>query len=522
MHKAQTNRREFLKTTGCGLAALSLGTALFSCAGKRSRPNIIFIMSDDHAAHAISCYGSKINQTPHLDRLAQEGMRFENCFCTNSICAPSRATILTGKYSHLNGVLDNRQSFDGSQPTFPRLLQQAGYQTAMVGKWHLKSDPTGFDYWNILPGQGDYYNPDLIEMGERKQYPGYATDIITDIALNWLTKRDSQKPFCLLYHHKAPHRNWMPCPKHLNLYDNEEIPEPSTLFHDHATKSQAAFEQEMTIEKHLMDGHDLKFMPETEQETEEVRMWLREIGRLTPEQRKAWDKAYSDENAAYKKANLEGEALTRWKYQRYIKDYLRVVASVDENVGRVLDFLDENDLTQNTMVIYCSDQGFFLGDHGWFDKRFMYEESLRMPLLIRYPEEITAGAVNSDIVLNLDFAPTFLDYAGISVPTEFQGVSIKPILQRRTPTDWRQAMYYHYYEFPGAHSVKKHYGIRTKTHKLIHFYDDIDAWELYDLFKDPAELNNVYSDSAYIEVVEQLKADMRALQEKYQDVEAIR
>ncbi len=521
MSSSKTNRREFLKTTGLGLTALSLSDGLLSSTGKGTRPNIIFIMSDDHAAHALSCYGSKINQTPHLDRLAQEGMRFDNCFCTNSICAPSRAVILTRKYSHLNGILDNRLKFDGTQQTFPKLLQQAGYQTAMIGKWHLKSDSTGFDYWNILPGQGDYYNPDLIAMGERKQYPGYVTDIITDIALDWLTRRDSQKPFCLMYQHKAPHRNWMPGPKYLNLYDNEEIPEPATLFDDYATKSRAAFEQEMTIEKHLWDGHDLKFIPETAKATEDSRLWLREIGRLTPEQRKLWDEAYEAENKAFKEAKLTGKDLTRWKYQRYIKDYLRSVASIDENVGRLLDYLDENDLAKNTIVVYTSDQGFYLGDHGWFDKRFMYEESLRMPLLVRYPEEIMAGSVNTDIVLNLDFAPTFLDYAGVSTPADMQGVSMKPILHGKTPADWRQAMYYHYYEFPGAHSVKKHYGIRTQTHKLIHFYDDIDAWELYDLIKDPEELKNVYDDPTYSEVVKQLKADLKALQEKYQDTEAM-
>jgi len=504
--KRQT-RRQFLKTVtavaGSTVAMpwLSSCVTLAQTARAKTRPNIIFIMADDHASHALSCYGSKINTTPNLDRLAKEGMLFKNCFCTNSICAPSRAVILTGKYSHINGVIDNRVKFDPTQQTFPKLLQKAGYETAMIGKWHLKTDPTGFDYWNILPGQGRYYNPILIEMGQRKKYTGYVTDIITDHALNWLKSRKSDKPFCLMFHQKAPHREWEPGPKYLKLYDGIEIPEPETLFDDYSNRGRAAKEQDMTIKKTL-NARDLKLVAPKN---------------LTPEQRKAWDAAYNPKNKAFEQANLQGKDLIRWKYQRYIKDYLRCIASVDENVGRILNYLDETGLAENTIVIYTSDQGFYLGDHGWFDKRFMYEESLRMPLLVRYPKEIKPRSVNDNIVLNLDFAPTFLDFAGVPIPKDMQGRSIRPLLQGKTPPDWRTSMYYHYYEYPAVHSVKRHYGIRTKRYKLIHFYYDIDEWELYDLQKDPHELNNVYNDPTYADVVKLLKEQLKKLRKKYGD-----
>jgi arylsulfatase A-like enzyme len=363
-------RREFLKTLGFMAGSASALSILPSrdSIGQitdtgRKRPNIIFIMTDDHASHALSCYESKINKTPNLDRIAKEGMLFNNSFCTNSICAPCRAVILTGRYSHINGVIDNRKKFDGSQQTFPKLLQNVGYETAMVGKWHLKTDPTGFDYWNVLPGQGTYYNPIMIEMGRRKKYTGYTTDIITYHALKWLKERTGEKPFCLMYHHKAPHRAWEPGPKYLTMYDGVTIPEPENLFDDYSNRGRAAKEQDMSIEK-TMNDRDLKFVPPKN---------------LTPEQKKLWDATYEPKNEAFRKANLKGKELVRWKYQRYIKDYLRCIASVDENVGRLLDYLDESGLTKNTVVVYTSDQGFYLGDHGWFDKRFMYEESLRMP-----------------------------------------------------------------------------------------------------------------------------------------------
>jgi arylsulfatase A-like enzyme len=505
--KRQT-RREFLRTLGVLAGSAGVLSVLShkaragqTAAEAKARPNIIFIMTDDHAAQAMSCYGSKVNKTPNLDRIAHEGMRFTNCFCTNSICAPSRAVILTGKYSHLNGLIDNNVRFDGSQPTAPKLLQQAGYETAIIGKWHLQSDPTGFDYWNILPGQGVYYNPVMIEMGQRKKHPGYVTDILTDHVLAWLKERKGDKPFYLMFHHKAPHREWEPDPKHLALYEDQQLPEPATLFDDQAGRGRAAKEQDMTIAK-TMNDKDLKLVP---------------LDGLTPEQKAEWDAAYGPRNKAFKEANPQGKDLVRWKYQRYIKDYLRCIASVDDNVGRLLDYLDESGLAQNTVVVYCSDQGFYLGDHGWFDKRFMYEESLRMPLLVRYPQEIRPGSVNDDIALNLDFAETFLDYAGVPAPADMQGRSLRPLLQGRTPQDWRTSMYYHYYEYPAVHSVKRHYGVRTQRYKLIHFYHDIDEWELYDLKTDPDEMHNIYSEPQYADVVKELKAELSRLRTQYHD-----
>jgi len=473
--KRTYTRREALRHLGVLGAASMLGLGGWK-GGKawgapRKRPNIVFIMADDHASHALSCYGSKINKTPNLDRIAQEGMRLDNCFCTNSICAPSRAAILTGKYSHLNGVINNRVKFDGTQQTFPKLLQQAGYQTAMVGKWHLKTAPTGFDYWKILPGQGLYHDPIMIEMGEKKKFEGYVTDLITDAAMGFVKNRDKDKPFCLMYHHKAPHRSWMPDEKHAHMYDDRDIPTPETFDDDYAGRGTAAKEAEMRVADHLNEK-DVKIAPPDG---------------LTPEQ------------------------LKHWKYQRYIKDYLRVIASVDDNVGRFLDFLEAEGLVEDTVVIYTSDQGFYLGDHGWFDKRFMYEESLRMPFLIRYPREIAPGAVSDAMVLNVDFAPTFLDFAGVAVPGDMQGRSIRPVLGGKTPGDWRTSMYYQYFEYPAVHMVRKHYGVRTERYKLIHYYGDVDEWELFDLEKDPHELHSVYDDPGYADTAATLKAELTRL-----------
>ena len=409
--------------------------------------------------------------------------------------------ILTGKYSHLNGHIDNSKKFDGTQQTGPKLLQQAGYETAIIGKWHLVTDPTGFDYWHILPGQGVYYNPPMIEMGKRTKHQGYVTEILTDLALQWLKGRKGDKPFYLMFHHKAPHREWEPAPKYLTLYDDKEIPEPATLFDDYSGRGRAAHEQDMTIAK-TMTNRDVKLVGPNN---------------LTPEQKAKWDAAYEPKIKAFKEANPQGKDLVRWKYQRYMHDYLACIASVDESVGRVLDYLEESGLADNTIVIYTSDQGFYLGEHGWFDKRFMYEESLQMPLLVRYPKEIKAGSVNKDIVMNLDFAETFLDYAGARVPEDMQGVSMRPLLQGRTPSDWRKSMYYHYYEYPAVHSVKRHYGVRTERYKLIHFYNDIDEWELYDLKSDPDEMRNVYNDPAYADTVKELTAELKRLREKYKD-----
>ncbi len=518
MQKTKTSRREFLKRTALGASALMIPSAFLNC-GRSSRPNILFIMTDDHASQAIGCYGSNINQTPNIDRLAAEGMRFANSFVTNSICAPSRAVMLTGKYSHINGQIDNKVTFDGRQMTFPKLLQQAGYQTAIIGKWHLKSDPTGFDYWSVLPDQGQYYNPDFIELGTLKNYVGYATDLITDFSLDWLDHRDRSRPFCLLLHHKAPHRNWMPDEKHLSMYNERDIPLPETFFDDYATRSDAARQQEMTIAQHANLAYDLK-VPAAGDSTNLKGLQLayfNDLKRMTPQQRQAWEAAYNPRNDAFKKANLQGRELVEWKYQAYIKDYLRCIASVDDNVGRVLDYLQDSGLAENTLVVYTSDQGFYLGEHGWFDKRFMYEESLRMPLIMRYPKEIRGGTVNHDLVLNLDFAPTFVDLAGMKIPDAMQGRSLRRLLNGRTPKDWREAIYYHYYEYPGWHQVKRHYGLRTRRYKLIHFYYDIDAWEFYDLEQDPHELNNLYHHADYQEIIQNLTAQLRMLQRHYGD-----
>ena len=497
------SRNEFLKAAGLGAASLALPRKLAAAEtsdGGAQRPNILFIFTDDHASHAIGAYGSKINQTPNLDRIANEGMRFDNCFCTNSICAPSRAVILTGKHNHLNGMTTNATTFDGSQQTFPKLLQKAGYQTAMLGKWHLKSDPTGFDFWNVLIGQGPYYNPPLKTPEGTVKHTGYTTDILTDIALDWMeNKRDKTKPFVMMYQHKAPHRNWQPDPKHLHMYDDVTIPEPATLFDDYANRTSAAHLQEMAVATDLT-ADDLKLVPP---------------GNLTPEQLDVWMKAYGPKNRAFINAGLEGDELIRWKYQRYLKDYLRCIASVDDNVGRVLDYLDETGLADNTIVVYSSDQGFYLGDHGWFDKRWMYEESLRMPLLVRWPGVTEPGSTNGDLVQNLDFAETFLDIAGVEIPSDMQGESLVPLLGGETPENWRKSIYYHYHEFPGWHAVRRHYGVRTDRYKLIYYYG-IDEWELFDLKEDPDELASRYGDPNYAGVVRELKTELTRLREYYQ------
>jgi arylsulfatase A-like enzyme len=520
-------RREFLRWAGAaGTAAWIPGLACrIPAPGLRTdgRPNILFIMADDHAYQAISCYDGRLNRTPNIDRLARDGVRFVNSFCTNSICAPSRAVLLTGKYSHRNGVIDNAVVFDGRQTTFPKLLQKAGYRTALFGKWHLKSDPTGFDHWSILPDQGDYYNPDVITMGERRRRTGYVTDLVTDDALGWLKSRDRSRPFALLLHHKAPHRNWMPDARHLGMYEGENRPIPETFEDDYATRSAAAREQEMRVADHLTLGYDLKLEPDDTPEEAKIRKeWEGIMARLTPEERRRFEEAYRRDNEAFRKADPKGRELAEWKYQRYIRDYLRCIASVDDNVGRVLDYLDAEGLARDTVVVYTSDQGFYLGEHGWFDKRFMYEESLRMPLIVRYPREIRPGVNDKDLVLNLDFAETFLDYAGVPAPPEMQGRSLRGVLRGETPRDWRTSIYYHYFEYPAVHSVKRHYGVRTGRYKLIHFYYDIDAWELYDLEKDPHELRNVHGDPAYAGVLSRMKAELDRLRRLYGDTDETR
>lgn len=445
-----------------------------------ARPNILYIMSDDHAAHAISCYGSKINKTPNIDRLAAEGMRLTNCFATNSLCAPSRATILTSKYSHLNGVRTHGSPpFDGSQMTYPKLLQKAGYQTCVIGKWHLKSDPTGFDYWCVLPGQGVYNNPRFIDMGTTKTVHGYVTDIIADKCIDWLDKRDQDKPFLLLCHNKAPHREWTPDAKHAHMYDDVEIPTPETFNDDYSGREHPAHTALMRMDD--LTSTDLKQTPPPGLNTDELR---------------------------------------KWKYERFIKDYLACVASVDDNVGRLLDYLKEHKLLDNTIVVYTSDQGFYLGDHGWFDKRFMYEPSLRMPFLIRYPKEIKAGSTCDAMVINADFAPTFLDFCGVSKDSEMQGESFRSWLKGDKPANWRDAMYYHFFEYPDAdHLVARHYGVRTDRYKLIHYYHPVNEWEMFDLQKDPNELHSVYKDPEYEGTVAELKQRLARLREQYKDPE---
>jgi arylsulfatase A-like enzyme len=487
------------------LAPLFLGLPpQSSCARATSarQPNILFIMADDHAAHAISAYGSKINQTPNLDRLAKEGMRFNNCFAVNSICAPSRAAILTGKYSHINGVTEFNR-FDGSQWTVAKALRGAGYHTGMIGKWHLVSDPEGFDYWNILPGQGKYHDPDFIEMGTRKQFPGYATDIITDLSIDFLKRRPTDKPFFLMCHHKAPHRNWEPDAKHARMYDGVDIPEPVTFNDDYATRGDAAREATMRVDRDLTRS-DLKLTPPSGLKGPALNQWLG--GKDTE----------LEVNVDGKTKKLSGEALKKWKYQHYIKDYLRCIASVDDNVGRLLDYLDQAGLRENTIVIYTSDQGFFLGDHNWFDKRFMYEESIRMPFLVRFPGQIAPGSVSDAMILNVDFAPTFLDHAGLSVPKEVQGRSLAALWRGEQPTDWRSIWYYRYYHYPADHQVQPHYGVRTERHKLIYF-NRLDQWELYDLKTDPYELKNLYADPAQAETVKRLKSEMMRLRKELDD-----
>ncbi len=484
---------------------------------KSDRPNILFIMSDDHAYQAISAYGHQMNQTPNIDRIASEGAIFNRTYVTNSICAPSRAVMLTGKHSFVNGKVDNMQPFDWEQDNFAKQLQQVGYQTAMIGKIHLNGLPQGFDYSNVLPGQGQYYNPDFIENGVKKQYHGYCTTITTELALDWLqNKRQKDKPFLLLYHQKAPHRSWMPEPKYFELFDDKEFAPPANFYDDFKGR-QAAASHEMGIREHMDLAYDLKMYDKEG----ELGGWLRQSAswvtdRMDSVQRAAWDAYYDPIIDDFKQRKMEGEELALWKYNRYIKDYLRCIQSVDDGVGEVLDYLKAAGLDENTIVVYTSDQGFYLGEHGWFDKRFMYEESFRTPLLMRYPKEIKAGTEIDQLVQNLDFAPTFLDYAGVKIPEAIQGESFRNLVAGDT-TNWRDAIYYTFYEYPAEHSVKRHYGICTERYKLIHFYHDIDVWELYDLQEDPSEMNNVYGQANYAEVQMMMHQKLEEVRARYGD-----
>jgi len=499
---------------------------------EQQRPNILFIMSDDHAYQAISAYSDRLIKTPNIDRIAKEGILFSNACVTNSICAPSRATILTGKHTHINGKIDNRMPFDTTQVTFPQLFQKAGYQTAMFGKLHFGNNPKGVDEFMILPGQGNYINPKLITKDGDTTITGYVTDIITDLTLNWLDKkRDPSKPFMMMYLHKAPHRPWWPRPDKFKEFTKKQFPEPETLFDDYANRGTAAKTAEMNLLYHMLYGHDSKIRPETLDEMENVEPNLPGFkwgfhgpyGRANDEQRAQYEPVLDSINNYFKEnwPKMTKEEKMKWKYQRYMQDYLGCISSVDDNVGRVLDYLDANDLTENTIVVYTSDQGFYLGEHGWFDKRFIYDESFKTPLLVRWPNMVQAGSTNEEMVQNLDFAQTFLEAAGIDVPADMQGESIIPLLKGNNEIWTRDAVYYHYYEYPAVHMVKRHYGIVTKEYKLAHFYYDVDEWELYDRKKDPQEMMNVYDDPEYADVVEDLKKRLADLRIKYKDSEEL-
>ena len=506
---------------------LCLAPGLGSAAAQEKRPNIVFIFADDHAYDAIGAYNGYLRdvvRTPNIDRLAEQGMLFRRCMVTNSICGPMRAVIQTGKYSHLNGFIDNRnRQFNGEQTTFPKLLQQAGYQTAVIGKWHLgeKQAPQGYDYSEVLIDQGPYYNPPMLKDAKgsgdnaqrtKEQHTGYTTDIITDLTLNWLENgRDKDKPFMLMCQHKAPHREWSPKPEIYETWKGVKIPEPATLFEDYSKTTEPRKHQEMSLARHFRRGYDDKtrgFAP----------------GNLNDEQKQAYLAMFAEENAAFEAAlpNMTEEERVRWMHQRYLKIYLASIESVDQNVGRVMKYLQDNDLLENTIVVYSSDQGFYLGEHGWYDKRWVYEQSLKTPLIVRWPGVVEAGAQNSDLVSPLDFAETFLDIAGVEVPQDMQGRSLVPILKGQTPEDWRTSHYYHYYEFPAVHMVNRHYAVCTKQYKLIHFYKQspnaakgVDVWELIDLDADPLEQKNFYDDPAYAEVRKELHAELDRLRKQY-------
>ena len=483
-------------------ACLSAGLPCFS--QPASRPNILFIMSDDHAWQAVSAYGEsrRLIETPNIDRLAKEGMRFDNFLINNSLCGPSRASFITGTYSHVNGFYNNYNCrFDGTQTTFPKLLHQAGYQTAMIGKWHLETDPTGFDYWSIFLGQGQYYNPPMIENGQRVKHPGYATDIVTDLSLDWLKRRDPAKPFMLLCWNKAPHREWEPALRDLDFDHDRTYAQPESLFDDYSGRGLAEHDQNMTIAYTMRLNQDNK---------------LTDPWDLTPEQKKLWDAYYAPRNDTFLKKlpALNARELTEWKYNRFMHDYLGCIKGVDDNVGRLLKYLDDTGLATNTIVIYSSDQGFYLGEHGWFDKRWIFQQSARTPFLIRWPGVVKPGSVNRDLVANIDLAETFLQIAGLPIPARMQGSSFLPQLKGATPPDWRTAFYYHYYEYPADHHVRPHYGIITTNFTLVHFYQPDagekkqsaialipnDYWELFDREKDPGEMRSVFGEPAYAEV----------------------
>ena len=502
-----------------------LSHAVLGQKATHKRPNIIFIMSDDHAYQAISAYDKRLLSTPNIDRIAKSGILFTNASVTNSICAPSRATILTGKHSHLNGKVDNHFPFDTANTTFPQILQSNGYQTAMFGKLHFGNTPKGFDQFKILPDQGNYYNPDFITKKEGNiKVTGYVTDIITDMTLDWLGKeRSPDKPFLLMYLHKAPHRPWLMAERHLDEMTQKTFPEPKTLFDDYAGRTSPAKEAEMNILTSMGWAGDNKIYPaildslKIPEMRSDKQRFKADMGRLNPSQKANFDRAYDRINAEFKKAypSMTDQDKMRWKFQRYMQDYLGTLRAVDENVGRLLDYLEANKLMENTIIVYTSDQGFYLGEHGWFDKRFVYDESFKTPLMVSWPGHIQAGQRSDALVQNLDFAQTFLDAAGVPAPADMQGQSLIPLM---TGKSWkRDAVYYHYYEYPAEHMVNRHYAIVTKKYKLIHYYFKAGEWELIDREKDPLELKNVYNEPAYASIRKTLHKELEALRVKYKD-----
>ncbi|MBQ5729166.1 MAG: sulfatase [Bacteroidaceae bacterium] len=485
----------------------------------QQRYNIVYIMTDDHTAQMMSCYDDTHVSTPNLDRIAADGVKFVNSYVANSLSGPSRACMLTGKHSHKNGFTNNEHGvFDGSQQTMPKLMQQAGYQTALIGKWHLVSTPTGFDYWNIIPGQGDYYNPDFIQMdGSRTREAGYLTNIITDKAIDWLeNKRDKEKPFILFLHHKACHRCWLPELKYLSEYEDKNFTLPENFYDDYQGR-QAAAAQEMEVVRDMDMTYDVHLM-DANVKTRLTDGYLSMIGRLSSAERAKYDQFYDSLAIDFRAKRLSGKALGEYKFQRYMRDYAKVLKSLDDNVGRTLDYLKKAGLLENTLVVYTSDQGFYMGEHGWFDKRFMYEESFSTPLVMRLPDGLKARGEIKEMVQNIDYAPTFLDIAGAEIPADIQGESLLPLLEGKHPKNWRKSLYYHFYEYPAEHMVKRHYGVRSSDGwKLIHFYDDIDAWELYDLNTDPKEMNNLYGKPGYEKVTKCMMKELRRLQKQYDD-----
>ena len=476
----------------------------------QEKPNIIWIFSDDHSYQTIGAYGGRLqelNPTPHIDQLASEGMRFDKCYVENSICAPSRATLLTGKMSHKHGKYNNQSkvAFDHDQQQFQKILQSNGYQTAMIGKIHLDGEMQGFDYWDVLVGQGEYIDPDFKSINGITKATGYVSDVITDKAIGWLDgQRDKSQPFMLMVHHKAPNRPWVPKRQYLHLYDDVNIPLPDNFFDDYKTKTSAAYNQTMSIAKDMKWDYDLKLEPVTRER------YLR-IG---------IGDQFAHRQEKYADLKLEGEELAKFKYQIYMQDYLSTIYSVDENVGKLMDYLKKTGLHKNTVIMYSSDQGFYMGEHGWFDKRFMYEESFRTPLIVKWPGVVEEGSVNTDLVQNIDFAETFLDIAGAPIPEDMQGKSLVPLLKDKTPDDWRKSLYYHYYEYPGPHSVLRHEGVANKQYKLIRFYGkdakNGEEWEFYDLIKDPSEMHNAYSHKEYKKQIKDLKAELAYLRAQYE------